>query len=314
MVISDCPQIYVSRSRNGRAAFRAAHGGQRVAVGDTVERDHRFANEIEGPSDLAMPQTPANPIDDFNEIRTRLAIVRPAFGSLINMLNPHRKVESVKHMMSWARTGRFAQRARTFRPIAENRDRGDRRAQFMNNATQLVLLRNSLHRHAAEDDLLSAVICDLGEQDFERACLIMTNRSDMATIDGKRDRFCLDRAWFRVVASFSRLAPTDRALAGRLHRRNVVERQNPRHQCPGTAVRQRSSHHRDNTLVLRCARSGMVSLTGLRVWRRVTAQRHGSNRGAETFTVPNKDKRRRDRVSLMGRGPPHPWHRRRRRQ
>ena len=75
MVISDCPQIYVSRSRNGRAAFRAAHGGQRVAVGDTVERDHRFANEIEGPSDLAMPQTPANPIDDFNEIRTRLAAV-----------------------------------------------------------------------------------------------------------------------------------------------------------------------------------------------------------------------------------------------
>jgi hypothetical protein len=61
-------------------------------------------------------------------------------------------------------------------------------------------------------------------------------------------------------------------------------------------------------------RSGMIPLTGLRVWRRVTAQRHGSNRGAETFTVPNKDKRRRDRLSLMGRGVPHRWHRRRQQQ
>jgi hypothetical protein len=61
-------------------------------------------------------------------------------------------------------------------------------------------------------------------------------------------------------------------------------------------------------------RSGMISLTGLRVPWRVTAQRHGSNRGAETFTVPNKDKRRRDRLFLMGRGAPHRWHRRRRQQ
>ena len=38
------------------------------------------------------------------------------------------------------------------------------------------------------------------------------------------------------------------------------------------------------------------------------------NRGAETCTVPNNDKRRRDRLSLMGRGAPHRWHRRRRQQ
>jgi hypothetical protein len=80
------------------------HGGQLLAVGDAVERDQRVANEIDGPSDLAVPQAPANPIYDFNEIRTHLAIargdVRPAFGRLINMLNPHRKVEPVKHMMS----------------------------------------------------------------------------------------------------------------------------------------------------------------------------------------------------------------------
>ena len=96
------------------------HSGQFVAVGDNVERDERFANEIEGPSDLAVPQAPAKPIDDFNEICNRLAIVRgdgrPAFGRLINMVNPHQKMEPVKYMTSRARTGRFAERMRTFRP------------------------------------------------------------------------------------------------------------------------------------------------------------------------------------------------------
>jgi hypothetical protein len=38
-------------------------------------------------------------------------------------------------------------------------------------------------------------------------------------------------------------------------------------------------------------RSGMISLTGLSIWRQVTAHRHGSNRGAETFTVPKSVKR-----------------------
>ena len=43
-------------------------------------------------------------------------------------------------MTGWAGTGRFAERARTFRPSL-NRDRGDgRRAQFMKNAAQLVPL------------------------------------------------------------------------------------------------------------------------------------------------------------------------------
>jgi hypothetical protein len=84
------------------------------------------------------------------------------------MLNPHRKIKPVKHMLNRAWTGRFAKHARTFRPIAENGDRGDdRRAQFMKNAAQLILLRNSLCKQAAENDLLPVVICDLGEQDLE---------------------------------------------------------------------------------------------------------------------------------------------------
>jgi len=69
-------------------------GGQPQDVDDTVERDQRFANEIEAPSDLAVPQTPADPIDDFNEIRHSPTIVRrevrPAPGRLIDMLDSHR--------------------------------------------------------------------------------------------------------------------------------------------------------------------------------------------------------------------------------
>ena len=128
-------------------------------------------------------------------------------------------------------------------------------------AAQLVLLRNSLRGHAAENDLLPVVIRDLGQQDLERAHLILTNRSDMAAIDGKRDRFRLHRGWFGRLRGadgfiFQPRAHTDRALAGRLHRRNVVERQELRQQCPGTPVRRRGSHLRDNPLVLRRAPAG----------------------------------------------------------
>ncbi len=42
------------------------HGGHSLSVGDIVERDQRFADEIEGASALTVPQTPADPIDGFN--------------------------------------------------------------------------------------------------------------------------------------------------------------------------------------------------------------------------------------------------------
>ena len=89
----------------------------------------------------------------------------------------------------------------------------------------------------------------------------MTNRSDMASIDGKRDRLRLHRGWFHHLRGrdgflFQPRAHPDRALARRLQRRNVVERQELRRQCPGTTVRQRSSLLRDNPLVLRCAPVG----------------------------------------------------------
>jgi hypothetical protein len=186
----------------------------------------------------------------------------------------------------------------------------------MKSAAQLIMLRNSLRGHAAENDLLPIVICDLSEQDLERAHLIMSNRSDMAAIDGKLDRFRFYRGWFRHLRGrddfLFQLAPTRtvrwRAVftegmssSGKNSDSSVRTRRYGSEAPIFATTRSHSGVHR----------SGMISLTGLRVWRRVTAQRHGSNRGAETFTAPNKEKRRRGRLSLMGRGAPHRWHRRR---
>ena len=83
----------------------------------------------------------------------------------------------------------------------------------------------------------------------------------MAAIDGKRDRFRFQRRWFRHLRGrdgflFQPRAHADRASARRSHRRNVVEQHELRQQCPGTAVWQRSSHLRDNPLVLRRAPVG----------------------------------------------------------
>src|ERR1700722_1052086 len=71
---------------------------RRSVIFRMLESYQRFADQIEAPPHLAVPQTPPNPIDDFNEIRTHLAIIRrgdrPAFGRLIDMLNPDRKMEA----------------------------------------------------------------------------------------------------------------------------------------------------------------------------------------------------------------------------
>ncbi len=172
--------------------FLRGHGG-RGRIGDrTFERYQRFANQIEAPSDLTVPQAPTDPIDCFRQRGSGLAMTRrsvgPTLGRLINMLDPHCKMKPIQHMFGWAKTGRFAQCAWALCPIAENRDRCvSRRAQFVKDAAQLGLLRNGLRRHAAEYDLLAFVIADLSEQNFERAHLVLANRSYMAAIDGKRN-------------------------------------------------------------------------------------------------------------------------------
>ena len=118
-----------------------------------------------------------------------------------------------------------------------------------------------------------------------------------------------------VTASFSSLAPT------RIVRRRAVPTEGMSSSSMNSDSSVRVRRYGSEAPIFATTpsysgvhRSGMISLTGLKVWRRVTVQRHGSDRGAKTSTVSNKDKRRRDRLSLMSRGALHRWHRRRRQQ
>jgi hypothetical protein len=163
-----------------------------------------------------VPRARATRIYDFNGTRTRPVTVRaddrPVLARPINRLNPHRKVKPIKHVISWAGTGRFAWWARPFRPVVGDRGWGDGRGrQVMKNASQWVRSGNGLRRHTAEDDLLPAVVCDPGRQDRERPPLVLTRRSERAELDDERNRSWLDgsnsAAFANVTASFSSLAP-----------------------------------------------------------------------------------------------------------
>ena len=50
-------------------------GNRRRRVGHGFKHDESFANEIQSPLDLAMPKTPADPLDGIGEAGACLAIV-----------------------------------------------------------------------------------------------------------------------------------------------------------------------------------------------------------------------------------------------
>src|ERR1700676_3437195 len=106
-------------------------------------------------------------------------------GTAGNAQPVDRKMKPVEHVTRWTGTGRFAERSRTFRAIAQDGDRGDRRrAQPLKHAAQLLPLQISLRRHAAEHHLLPIIVVHLSEEYLERVHLIMTNRAHGTTVDG----------------------------------------------------------------------------------------------------------------------------------
>ena len=230
-----------------KARHLARGGGQSAPiVGRSVHCNDGFGDEIQRPPDLAMPQTPADPLDGLGEASTSLAIslrgVGPALGRLSDVLNPHREMKPVEHMVSWTRAGGFAERSRTVGTIAQD---GDRcrwcRAQPMKHTAQLSRLRNRLRRHAGEHDLLSLIVADLGEENLERAPLVLTSRPHMAAVNGERNRFRRHRRLGSRPRDGFLLQPgadTKRSLPGRFHGLRLAERQKLRQQRPGPAVGQ----------------------------------------------------------------------------
>jgi len=164
--------IRLSRNICLEIAQKARHlacGGsnRRLIVGCNAHCNDGFGNEIQSAFDLTMPETPSDPLDSLGEASTSLTIslrgVGPTRGRLCDVLNPHREMKPVEHVMSWPRTGRFAERSRTIGTIAQDGDRRRwRRAQPTKHTAQLSCLRIRLRRHAGEDKLLSFVVADLG--------------------------------------------------------------------------------------------------------------------------------------------------------
>jgi len=98
----------------------------RRRCGRAIECRQGIADEIEGPLDLAVPQTPADVLHGIGETGAFLAVfirnVRPAFDHLRDMLNAHRKMEPVEHVTGRTEARRLAQRPRPVGTVAQNGD------------------------------------------------------------------------------------------------------------------------------------------------------------------------------------------------
>src|ERR1700733_8506059 len=81
-----------------------------------------FGDEIQRTPDLTMPETPTDPFDRLGEASTGLTIclrrIGTAHGRLCDVLNAHREMEPVEHVMSWPRAGCF-RRGSAIRQLAD---------------------------------------------------------------------------------------------------------------------------------------------------------------------------------------------------
>ena len=120
MMISDCPETYVSRSPRRRATLRAAAAiGDLSSAATPTHCNDGFGNEIQSAFDLTMPETPSDPLDRLGEAGTSLVIslcgIGPARGRLCDVLNPHRQMKPIQYMMSRTGAGGFTERSWTIR-------------------------------------------------------------------------------------------------------------------------------------------------------------------------------------------------------
>ncbi len=72
---------------------------RRGCLSDPFERHHCFADEREAPTDLSMPEPPADPLDRFGKAAAGFAFLRrsagPALGRLGSMLDAHREMKPI---------------------------------------------------------------------------------------------------------------------------------------------------------------------------------------------------------------------------
>ena len=163
---------YVSLEATKHAChFTRGRSVRRYRFGRGIEYHQGVSDEIERPLYLPVPETPTDMLDGVGQAGSFRAVaprgVRPGLGGLSDMLDAHREMKTIEHVMGRADARRLAQRSWPIGAVAQDGDRRSRcGAKAMQYAAQLLLLPISLGRHAAKHDLLAGVVADLSDEDL----------------------------------------------------------------------------------------------------------------------------------------------------
>src|SRR5271165_6469246 len=237
---------------------------RRRRLGHSLELHQGFADEIESPPHLTMPETPMDMLDCVGKAGTFLTLgqlgIRPALGGLSDMLNAHGEMKPIEYVVGRTDACRLAQGTRTVGAVAQDGDRRVRcRPKVKHHPAQLLRLPIGLGRHAAEHDLVAFVIADLRDENLEGPCLIAAHRFHVSPVDGECDRLRFGRGsrrrW-RHRLPLEAGADMQGPLADRLHLRGVAEREELFEKRAGTAIWQQGAHLGDGAFILRRAAVG----------------------------------------------------------
>jgi hypothetical protein len=125
MISAECPETYVSSSRRSRATLHADVAVDDAASAPGLEHPRRFVDESQSP--LTMRQTPTDPLDRVDKCNACRAIggggVRPAFGRLSHVVDPHGQMKPIQNMAFRSQTCRLTKRTRSRGAIAQDRHR-----------------------------------------------------------------------------------------------------------------------------------------------------------------------------------------------
>src|SRR5271166_5806673 len=278
---------YVSLKATKHAChLTRGRGVRRYRFGRSIEYHQGVSDEIERQLYLPVPETPTDMLDGVGQAGSFRAVarrgVRPALGGLSDMLDAHREMKTIEHVMGRTDARRLAQRSWPIGAVAQDGDRRSRcGTKAMQHAAQLLLLPISLGRHAAKHDPLAGVVADLSDEDLERAYLVAAHRFHVTPVDGERDRPSFarrTRRWRCHGIAFQSGADAHRSLTDRLDFWGVPEREELFDQRAGAAVWQQGAHLGEGALILRRAAVGH----DLRGRGDAPARRHAASEGTKT--------------------------------
>src|SRR5208283_3360742 len=103
---------------------------RRCRFGCGIEYHQGVSDEIERPLYLPVPETPTDMLDGVGQAGSFHAVarrgVRPALGGLSDMLDAHREMKAIEHVMGRADACRLAQRSWPVGTVAQDGNRRSR--------------------------------------------------------------------------------------------------------------------------------------------------------------------------------------------